>query len=170
LFSKSLEWKYKHNDPRHIIVEFSIDEYNYLVELRSGDGDFDVALGNPEEHLVGVWEVSFTQYSSREGPKDHITGSGNALPILTTVMEILAHVIKDRNIQTISFTADNTEPSRVKLYHRLAKQFEKKGWRYIDHKEQNARSGLEDEDDAAAGRGYSFFILTKQPQPSSSDK
>jgi hypothetical protein len=172
LFSKSLDWDFVHSDGDHLLARFMVDEYSYNVELRNGDGDFDVALGGPEEHLTGIWEVTFTQYSQRHGALDMLTGSGNALAVLTTVMEILTHIINEKNIQSISFTADNTEPSRVKLYDRLAKQFTKKGWRYIDNRELDARSDFYNDeitadDDFAAGRGYSHFILTKQPHPHS---
>ena len=173
LFSKSLEWELVHGDGDHLLARFTVDEYSYNVELRDGQGDFDIELGGPDEHITGVWDVTFTQYSEQQGAKDTLTGSGNALAVLTTVMEIITQVTNDKNIQAISFDADNSEPSRVKLYNRLATQFEKKGWRYIDNRELNARSAPEFVDpeglnsDFAAGRGYSKFILTKQPHPHS---
>jgi hypothetical protein len=168
LFTKSIPWEYTgrptHNDVR---AKFDIDEFTYIIDISSNEvGDFE--LGGPDEHFTNVWQAHFMQYSESGGSVDRITGTGNAFTVFTTIIEIIEQTVKLFNIQTLEFQADNTEPSRVKLYDRLAKHFEKKGWRYINNKEVNARSYYGgNDDDAPAGRGYSQFILTKQPHPHS---
>ena len=161
LFTKSLKWEYTQNWREDVTAKFDVGEFEYSVKML-GNGSGDFMLSDPEEHFGNTWEVDFKQHSDSEGTKSTITGSGNALVVLTTVMEIISQIIKEKNIITLIFQADNAEPSRLKLYHRLAKQFEKKGWRYIDDKELNLRSdfGGNDSYDSydelrARGKGFS---------------
>jgi len=166
LFTKTIPWQYTgtvtDNDHR---AEFSSGGFAYIVDIT--DFHHRVEMGGPHEEFKNVFSVTFTQYSEKEGSVDSITGSGNAIAILTTVMEIMKDVIEIENIQTFMFTADNREPSRVKLYNRMASQLEKKGWRYIGPKEVQARSDIADDDFDPSHKPSSVYILTKQPHPHS---
>ena len=172
LFTKSLKWEYTRDYTTQVRAHFitgADSENEYFVSMNTQTGPTgSLTLINPNEVFKEVWSVTFTLGQGIYGIET-MAGTGDAIAVFSTVLDIMVKTAKYKNIQTFSFDADNTEPSRVKLYHRLAKQFEKKGWRYIDDDELNTRndSGENDSHDElrASGQGYSHFILTNQPLP-----
>ena len=84
------------------------DDQEYKVEFDSLWGD-DVrvafaARGQGDEHKIGL------------------TGTGNSRKIFGTVIKIVKDYIRKANPEIIVFSANNSEPSRVRLYHMLASQ------------------------------------------------
>jgi hypothetical protein len=63
-----------------------------------------------------VYEINFT----RKG-EYHTTGGGDALKILATVLKIIKEFKTAANPAFITFSADNSEISKVKLYRRMSK-------------------------------------------------
>lgn len=164
LFNRAAKWQYDWNMSDRVRASFEIidddeQEFQYSVYF-DGKYNVEIALGGPTESFKDVWDVTFSMTSHGEWEKDDITGTGNAIIVFSTVIEIIKDVTANWNIQNLTFSA--AESSRSKLYHRMAKQFVGKGWRYIDDREIKARS---DPDPQAYGSEPAKFLLTKQPHP-----
>lgn len=54
--------------------------------------------------------------------KNNITGGGNALEVFGTVLKFIKDINKKLSLDILTFDADKTEPSRVKLYKTMAKK------------------------------------------------
>ena len=86
------------------------DGQEYKVEIDKVDNDVIVAFsarGQGDEHKTGI------------------TGTGNSRKIFGTVIKIVKDYIRKSNPEIIAFSADNSEPSRVRLYKMLAAQANK---------------------------------------------
>jgi hypothetical protein len=86
------------------------DGQEYKVEIDNVDNDATVAFsarGQGDEHKTGI------------------TGTGNSRKIFGTVIKIVKDYIRKSNPEIIAFSADNSEPSRVRLYKMLASQANK---------------------------------------------
>lgn len=86
------------------------DGQEYKVEIDNVDNDVTVAFsarGQGDEHKTGI------------------TGTGNSRKIFGTVIKIVKDYIRKSNPGIIAFSADNSEPSRVRLYKMLASQANK---------------------------------------------
>jgi hypothetical protein len=86
------------------------DGQEYKVEIDNVDNDATVAFsarGQGDEHKTGI------------------TGTGNSRKIFGTVIKIVKDYIRKSNPGIITFSADNSEPSRVRLYKMLASQANK---------------------------------------------
>ena len=162
LFDKTVEWEILHDTRKELLVHFIIGELTYEVNIDS-KWTADIELYEPHEVFRDAWEIHFA-VSDHENyfSDEQITGTGNAIVVFTTVLEIVSHAIDSKNIQTLSFTATSDEPSRVKLYDRMVKKMISNGWRYIDDQEIKARS---DAGRGSIGEMTHMFILTKQPAP-----
>ena len=165
LFNRPVQYEFTKDLSYKMIAEFRIDDYNYEVHVKGEGLAPGFTLGGPIETFDNVWEASFTtsfEHDTQSSYKqDQVTGTGNAIAVFSTVIDIINEAVAQKNIQHIYFSAMTTEPSRVKLYNRLAKHYAKEGWRYIDDKEIRARSGGDDD------RYTTYYLLTKQPHPHS---
>jgi len=159
LFNRAVDWKYTNVESKHSRAEFNVDEYEYTVDFMNNHEINSISLGGPAEDFKDLWEVNFTTYSKALGSRDDITGTGNTIAVFSTVINIVESTIKQQDIQSLVFTSDSDEPSRISLYDRMAKNFAKSGWRYIDNREIRARS--------RGRKEYHLFLLTKQPHPHS---
>jgi hypothetical protein len=86
------------------------DGQEYKVEFDIVDDDVTVAFaarGQGDEHKIGL------------------TGTGNSRKIFGTVIKIVKDYIRKSNPGIIAFSANNSEPSRVRLYNMLASQVNK---------------------------------------------
>lgn len=86
------------------------DGQEYKVEIDNVDNDATVAFsarGQGDEHKTGI------------------TGTGNSRKIFGTVIKIVKDYIRKAKPGIIAFSADNSEPSRVRLYKMLASQANK---------------------------------------------
>ena len=167
LFTNPVEWEVMKDNGSNIVAVFNIDEKVVEVYLSLNDG-YVLRLENPDEEFRNIFDVHFaTDYYSdedgfRRSSADWVTGSGDALQVFSTVIEIIQTTVKKKNIQHLYFTADNNEPSRVKLYNRLAKAFAKDGWRYIDDRELKARSSTGGILDPSEDNEFTSYFLTRQ--------
>ena len=107
---KKLDWKT--DEAGNINTTFSVGnrKYNFSLDSRDSKGSFDVDF-------------------SLGGRRD-ITGTGNAVTVVKTVYNGLLDAInQNKNIKRIEFSANQAEPSRIKLYTTLANRISKKlGW------------------------------------------
>jgi hypothetical protein len=67
-------------------------------------------------------EVSFYARGDNNQEKDNITGTGDSLKVFGTVINIVKDFVGQNQPDILMFTADNSEPSRVRLYNTLASQ------------------------------------------------
>jgi len=163
LFDRKVEWEPLLNQREAFSAQFIINELTYEVHL-DGQWAADIKLHDPEEEFRDAWDVHFSVSGTADADyysHDGITGTGNAILVFSTVIEIINHAIESKNIQTLVFGANNKEPTRVKLYNRMAAYFAKNGWRYIDDREIHKRrpDTILELDRAVV------YILTKHPRP-----
>ena len=174
LFTKAVDFKWSPGVSTKQSADFTIDGLIYTVYMTvmsDSRSEAEFELISPHEVFNDVWEITFdvsTSTSWRDINLDHITGTGNAIAVFSTVIAIIQDAINRNHITNLHFSADNSEPSRVKLYDRMSKYFAKQGWRYINDKELNTRSEYDDNsNNFEAGQGNSVYLLTKQPHPHS---
>lgn len=91
------------------------DEDKTLVKatFEIGDGVFIVQFKKP--YFEPLWELTFVRNNELD-----LTGTGSASRVLATVMAITQAFIRDRNPSYLHFSMANSEPSRGKLYPKLA--------------------------------------------------
>jgi hypothetical protein len=92
--------------------EFKNNAYYFTTD----DGnDYKVIL-----HGTKSVEVSFMWRGENNQPKDDISGTGDSIKVFGTVIKIVKDYAEQNNPKEIYFLADNSEPSRVKLYKAFA--------------------------------------------------
>ena len=118
MFDKVLPWEWddKESSDTHMEAEFYIDDALYVI-------DFQV-------DSIGAWDISFgrSEKRGRAPPQTEITGSGQSMAVFGTVVDIVRAFIADVDPDEMSFTAKNSEPSRVALYKRMMKMFPEDKW------------------------------------------
>lgn len=106
LFSKPAEWRWLEKSAGLWQAEFAIDKRNYTVSC------------------AGARSISI-QFAL-DGYGQGITNTGNAVLVFATVLDIISDFLKQRKPEEFSFGAKLNQPSRVKLYRRMAKEIEQK--------------------------------------------
>jgi hypothetical protein len=108
LFDKAAQWKVTHEQINGYVADFQIDDGQYQVTCIYWGGS-------------KFWEVFF--YRNGDSSK---TNTGNEFQVFATVKEIVDSFITKFKPMQIKFMAENHEPSRVKLYQRIANQLKTK--------------------------------------------
>jgi hypothetical protein len=135
LFDKPLSFeKEKNNNPIHHTYNFNTDKSKYKVNfIHHNDGKPEQKVGFFKRKPKTIPTHSHVDFSS-----EHDTSSHNKMAInnqeghsATHVFSTVHHIIKQHmaenpHIQHLSFSAHNSEPSRVKLYNHFAKKFTNK--------------------------------------------
>jgi predicted kinase len=106
----SYEYRGSKRNPGNDFYFDTEDGQEYKVEIDNVDNDVTVAFsarGQGDEHKIGL------------------TGTGNSRKIFGTVIKIVKDYIRKSNPEIIAFSANNSEPSRVRLYKMLASQANK---------------------------------------------
>jgi hypothetical protein len=94
----------------------STDDMELLAaHFAVGGGQFEVRFKHIMHYNPGLWDLSFT----RNGVYD-LTNTGSAGAVLATVMEAVRQFIRERGPRFISFDAKRSDPSRLRLYPKLA--------------------------------------------------
>jgi hypothetical protein len=70
-------------------------------------------------------EVAFLAILPGGPTKTTLTGTGNSTKVLGTVVSIVKDFLEHEEPESLYFTADGDEPSRIKLYNRLMSQVDK---------------------------------------------
>ena len=122
LFDSNVPIRFKakdeHKENSVYYYEFAIDDlmYNFTAEI------YTDRHGIEGEKRILNMEFALGDFYSR---KDyHITGTGNALQVFSAVKQCVLDLFNKRlkeKPDIISFSADDEEPSRVKLYDRFMK-------------------------------------------------
>lgn len=147
LFKKIAPWEWVEEDEDEFAAEFDIGGYNYLVTFEpvSVEEIESVLLGsdwkmpawfkrlekeNPRIASVGFIIREGTSADYRDEPYFK-TGTGNEFLVFSTVMDIMKAFNKAHFIDYFNFTVDaSREPSRARLYDRMAKTFGKGTFEY----------------------------------------
>jgi len=91
--------------------------------IRIGKEEYDIGIANT---LPGEYEISF----GIMGKPLQVLGTGNAFKVFAAVAQAIKEFLKemdkkDEPVEFLTFSAGADEKSRVKLYDRFAKKFEK---------------------------------------------
>lgn len=123
----------KSKGPRRITTSEALDSsYPYRNSKRNPGNDFYFGTEDGQEYKVqfsSIWGDDVTVGFAAKGQGDEhkigLTGTGNSRKIFGTVIKIVKDYIRKSNPEIISFSANNSEPSRVRLYKMLASQANK---------------------------------------------
>ena len=117
-FSKSLVKKlnWKTDEASNMTSNFKIKDKSYLVRLYPVD-------------KKGDYRYEF-ELETETGSTQGITGTGNAISVFSTVYNGLVDAINSNSkIKRVEFSADKSEPSRVKVYTSVMERLSKDlGW------------------------------------------
>lgn len=108
----SIDWKWDSKTQFKAEASFNVDDKQVRVTL-----DYLIGTTNPG------WLINF-HVDGHVG----ITGRGDAFLIIATVIEIIKDFINTMNPTRIAWASNENEPSRIKLYTRLGKLFQQRGW------------------------------------------
>ena len=110
--------------------------YNFHKSYSSENQTFYIFEAGFEEYEVafqritgGLFSLNFCMLEFSEDDEEavarfDITGAGNASRIFATLVAIIKDFLgRSTNVNVIRFVADNNEPSRVRLYQRLAQWY-----------------------------------------------
>ena len=137
------------------------DTLMYYFKLSDKDY-YRVLIGPPKGHKFTrkEHEVIFSHFENEEGlytPRDpgkitalHRMKVSDALKVFATIIAIIKEHISERSdLTSITFSAENYEESRVKLYHKLAVMASKvsKWYPFVTYDDYN----------------YTKFIIAKKP-------
>jgi len=136
----------------HTVVTNNNDLYSaaFLVKEVDGVDKFDPLTFDPEnyEHLiivrfrrvgVNTWDLFFI----RNGRDTHMTGGGDAIVILSTVINIIKEFISQVQKPT-KIVFDSNNRSRSKVYSRILKILEKeKNIEVVDYTHSNGTASYE---------------------------
>lgn len=107
----SYEYRGSKQNPGNVFYFDTEDGQEYKVEFNNTYSD--------------QVEVSFAVRGQGDEHKFGLTGTGNSRKIFGTVIKIVKDYINKANPEILSFSANNQEPSRVRLYKMLASQANK---------------------------------------------
>jgi hypothetical protein len=126
---------FKSKGPRRITAmtnEALDSSYDYRGSKQNPGNDFYFETEDGQEYKVefdNVWgddvNVAFSARGQGDEHKTGITGTGNSRKVFGTVIKIVKDYIRKSNPEIIAFSANNSEPSRVRLYKMLASQANK---------------------------------------------
>lgn len=121
--------KFKRKGPRRITAmtnealdssypyEFKNNAYYFITDAGT---DYKVTFKGDKKV-----EVSFMARGENNQPKDDITGTGDSRKVFGTIINIVKDYVGQNQPDILLFAADNSEPSRVRLYNMLASQSSK---------------------------------------------
>lgn len=125
---------FKSKGPRRIMAmtEALDSSYEYRNSKQNPGNAFYFDTEDGQEYKVefdSIWgddvTVSFAARGQGDEHKIGLTGTGNSRKIFGTVIKIVKDYIRKANPEIIVFSANNSEPSRVRLYNMLASQVNK---------------------------------------------
>ena len=165
LFDRKVEWEILLDTRSAVRAQFVLGELVYEVTI-DGQRSMNIELEEPHEMFDDIWEIHFALHGHIDQRTFHsstkVTGTGNSILVFSTVIDIIKYAVESKNIQTLNIIADADQPTRVKLYKKMALHFSENGWRYIGNEEIYARSS---ERQRMKRGDYDSNILTKHPKP-----
>lgn len=121
LFDRPVSWRKIQELPHILKYAFNVDGYLYQVYIEKIYAD-----------TPGTWNVNFAliSHTGISAFKQTVMGNEIAIPVFSTVIDILKNFIGEKHPTRIKFTASLDEPSRVSLYRKMIKR-ERKLFRFI---------------------------------------
>lgn len=86
----------------------------YQAKFDIGDGHYVVQFKRP--YYDHCFEITFVRNESLD-----LTGTGSAHTVIATVMSAIRYFVRNRDPRLFRFSGKNDEPSRNRLYPRLAR-------------------------------------------------
>lgn len=128
VFDNPLKYEITTSGGASYVGDFDVGDTNYEFEAHQTSGGVD----DPD-----YYTIEFTANTNNRTSQG-ITNTGNALQVFATIKAMVSEFIKLNNPEAILFTAK--EPSRVKLYDRMAKLFVAIGFRLdVDDSGQHSK-------------------------------
>ena len=120
--------------------------HRYMFELDDGT---EVKVNFARSPREDKWQMDFNRNISGDydnyfddGDEFALTGEGDAFRLFATILEILRDFVNRVRPHIVHFSADDREPSRIKLYDRMIKRFTNKmGYRLSSR--TNSIAGIE---------------------------
>ncbi len=119
LFTRATNWQYELQNKEQVRASFKIEEYTYRVYIDTVGLTSEIirnspvpvfTLNDPKEEFPVIWDTSFSvSYDdetahSNTRELDSITGTGNAIIVFSTVIDILQTTVENYDIQNLFFT------------------------------------------------------------------
>lgn len=141
----SVQWGWEKMSPHQVVAKFTVQPNAKQGEEQPEPIDYKVDFTKLsiqkllrfqedfQEQLIskGIthsWDVEFFFEGEYGGREIALSGTGGEMQVFATVLQILDEFLNMINPNSINFSADVAEPSRVKLYNRLLGRFQKQGW------------------------------------------
>lgn len=122
LFTRPIKWVWAELTSNSAVANFKINDLTYYVYFDFYDfSDFDHS-----EYDSLYWDVAFYATDKNGdvlGNADDqygLLGTGNSIPVMTTVIDIITKFVQQKSISVLHFSAK--EESRKKLYERIVKK------------------------------------------------
>lgn len=130
-----------------------------VVFSAGGKGYYQQHQQRMDQHRTDIAnEVPFPERQRVSGPYG-ILGSGGAVPVFATIIDILKDFVAKKSPKRVIFSSDKDEPSRTKLYRRLVDRASSINPQYKGQRTPKVRS------DKWLARGYDQFeISRKEPR------
>jgi len=106
LFDSAVPFNLEHVEVNVLRATFSVNGKQYKVHIYTDD-----------EMGMEDWIIEFSLKRQIT-----ITGTGDELAVFSTIQEIIYKFIARREPESFSFSSTDHEPSRVRLYTRMAKK------------------------------------------------
>lgn len=116
VLDKPTKWKTTHADGNDYQAAFKVGNVVYEFE----------AFWDEDDDTEFI-EIEFTAYPKGKQPTSKLSRDGNAIVVFATVKDIVTKYTKKYKPKVLRFTAK--EPSRIKLYDRLAEIFRAGGYK-----------------------------------------
>jgi len=97
-------------EDHHYVAKFDVNGKSYTAQIYTDD---EMGFEN--------WIIEFDLKG-----KTHLTGTGGEIAVFATVYKILEKFVTKVEPESFSFSSTDHEPSRVKLYTRMANNLSKK--------------------------------------------
>lgn len=121
----------RRTDSNRYVAWFYLEDSTYFfkAELERGDPpswdiSFDFIDEKPESADTDPWgeeALNDIEYLDSVGGSTEMTGTGNSVKVISTIVNIFTQFINKEKPQAVQFTAKTQHRSRVLLYRRLAK-------------------------------------------------
>lgn len=111
-------------EPIKYFVEFDKVEHFLRVVRR----DKQAMEQLEDAGITTAWDILFFFRGETDYREISISQTGGEMQVFATVLEIVKTFVQMVKPQAFYFSADEAEPSRVKLYFRIMRTFEKQGW------------------------------------------
>lgn len=129
LFDKAAQWQVETNTAKYFSAAFNIGDGKYTVEAN---------------HTNKTWQIVFARNGDYKA-----TSTGNEFEVFATIKAIVNDFVTKKQPTNFQFSAASDEPTRIRLYDRMAKGLSDQHGYKLERK---------------AGDGGIYYIFTKPGQ------